>query len=328
MAWSNPSGTGSRPASTVSEAPSSLAMSSFDSTTSTATIGEAPAIRAPWIAESPTPPQPITRTDSPGRTFAVFSTAPTPVMTAHPRRATCSSGRDGSTGNTVFAGTTERSANEDGTLWWIRLPPCEKRVVPSARNPSSKTASRSHTDRTSCRAPAARAAVRQPRADDMVARPDAGDALPELLDHGRALVPEHDRHRVPVDAVHRVVVRTAHARGGHPDRDLPGLRRIELELLDPQVVHVPEHRPAHARSIARDGAGGPRRTSGRGFDLLLQVAERGAPVLHDRGLREEAEQRVAVAVRSYARAWCRRPPATARTCAGSGPPCLRPACAG
>ena len=50
----------------------------LDPTTSTATIGDAPAIRAPWIAESPTPPQPITSTESPGRTFAVFSTAPTP----------------------------------------------------------------------------------------------------------------------------------------------------------------------------------------------------------------------------------------------------------
>ena len=88
----------------------------MDGTTSTATIGEAPAIRAPWIAESPTPPHPITSTESPGRTFAVFSTAPTPVMTAQPRSATCSSGSDASTGNTVFAGTTERSANEDGTL--------------------------------------------------------------------------------------------------------------------------------------------------------------------------------------------------------------------
>ena len=45
----------------------------------------------------------------------------------------------------MFAGTTDRSANEDGTLWWIRVPACEKRVVPSARNPASKTASRSHT---------------------------------------------------------------------------------------------------------------------------------------------------------------------------------------
>jgi hypothetical protein len=118
----------------------------LDPTTSTATIGEAPAIRAPWIAESPTPPQPITSTESPGRTFAVFSTAPTPVMTAQPRSATCSSGSDGSTGKTVLAGTTERSANDDGTLWWIRVAPVEKRVVPSDRNPRSNISRRSHTE--------------------------------------------------------------------------------------------------------------------------------------------------------------------------------------
>ena len=66
-------------------------------------------------------------------------------MTAQPRSATCSSGSDASTGNTVFAGTTERSANEDGTLWWIRVCPCENRVVPSARKPASNTPNRSHT---------------------------------------------------------------------------------------------------------------------------------------------------------------------------------------
>lgn len=46
----------------------------------------------------------------------------------------------------MFAGTTDRSANEDGTLWWIRVPPIEKRVVPSARKPASNGASRSQTD--------------------------------------------------------------------------------------------------------------------------------------------------------------------------------------
>jgi len=38
-----------------------------------------------------------------------------------------------------------------------------------------------------------------------------------------------------------------------------------------------------------------RGTPGRGFDLRLEVAERGAPVLHDR-LGEEADEPVAVAV--------------------------------
>ena len=85
-------------------------------TTSTATIGEAPAILAPWITLSPTAPHPITTTDSPGRTPAVFATAPTPVITAQPRSAACSMGTVGSILIAVFAGTIACSANDEGTL--------------------------------------------------------------------------------------------------------------------------------------------------------------------------------------------------------------------
>jgi hypothetical protein len=46
----------------------------------------APAIRAPWSAESPTPPQPITATLLPGAIFAVLSAAPTPCDTAADQR--------------------------------------------------------------------------------------------------------------------------------------------------------------------------------------------------------------------------------------------------
>src|SRR5207342_1362706 len=50
------------------------------------------------------------------------------------------------------------------------------------------------------------------------------------------------------------------------------------------------------REVSRATRPMRRRTSGRGFDPGLEVAERGAPVLHDRGLRQEADDRVAVAV--------------------------------
>jgi len=39
-----------------------------------------------------------------------------------------------------------------------------------------------------------------------------------------------------------VVVRTAHTRRGHPDLDLARLRRVELELLQAEVVDVPQDR--------------------------------------------------------------------------------------
>ncbi len=56
----------------------------------------APAICAPWITDSPTPPQPKTATEEPGSTRAVLNTAPTPVVTPQPTSAAQSSGIFGS----------------------------------------------------------------------------------------------------------------------------------------------------------------------------------------------------------------------------------------
>ena len=47
----------------------------------------APPSFAPIIPLSPTPPNPIIATESPGLILAVFITAPTPVITAQPKRA-------------------------------------------------------------------------------------------------------------------------------------------------------------------------------------------------------------------------------------------------
>jgi hypothetical protein len=82
-------------------------------TTSTATIFVAPAMRAPGRRSGrrrrTRRPQPC----PPGDTWAVFSTAPTPVITAQPMSANSVSGRLGSTLTAVRAGTTDRSANDD-----------------------------------------------------------------------------------------------------------------------------------------------------------------------------------------------------------------------
>ena len=48
---------------------------------STATTVVAPARTAPAIAALPTPPQPITATESPLRTPPVFTAAPNPAIT-------------------------------------------------------------------------------------------------------------------------------------------------------------------------------------------------------------------------------------------------------
>ena len=51
---------------------------------STPMILPAPTILAPWITLSPMPPRPNTTTLAPASTFAVNSTAPTPVVTPQP----------------------------------------------------------------------------------------------------------------------------------------------------------------------------------------------------------------------------------------------------
>ena len=65
-------------------APNCLANSSLVSSKSTAMTGLAPRCAAAATAERPTPPTPIMATLSPCFTPAVWSTAPAPVMTAHP----------------------------------------------------------------------------------------------------------------------------------------------------------------------------------------------------------------------------------------------------
>ncbi len=91
-------------------APSSLAVASLDSTVSTAMIIRAPAMRAPCTAARPTPPAPKTATVEPASMRAVFSTAPTPVVTPQPIRAARSSGMLSSIFTSAFSCTSICSA--------------------------------------------------------------------------------------------------------------------------------------------------------------------------------------------------------------------------
>ncbi len=133
-AWSAPYGRTPRTASTVSGtadastkcvAPKSRATASLAGLTSTATIGEAPASRAPWSTFSPIPPVPITTTVSPCSTRARFRTAPTPVSTPHPISAADVSGMPRGIRTACTARTTVRSAKAelDAKLYTSR-PPC------------------------------------------------------------------------------------------------------------------------------------------------------------------------------------------------------------
>ena len=74
-------------------APNDFANDPFFELISAAIILLAPAAFAPRIADSPTPPSPITRRVSPNLNSAEFITAPTPVITAQPNKAAISKGK-------------------------------------------------------------------------------------------------------------------------------------------------------------------------------------------------------------------------------------------
>ena len=121
---------------TSAVAPRRSASSSLSVRVSTATIASAPAMRAAWITESPTPPQPMTATRDPLSTAAVRVTAPQPVSTAQPIRAARSSGVSARIGTATDSGTTAYSANEEIELkCFSSWPSSESRDVPSASVP-------------------------------------------------------------------------------------------------------------------------------------------------------------------------------------------------
>src|SRR5690348_3170785 len=97
----------------TSVAPICLATSSFEEIRSIAIMRSAPAMAAPLTADRPIPPQPNTATVEPGGTFAVFITAPAPVMTPHPTSAATFSGISSAIFTTAFSCTSNCSANDD-----------------------------------------------------------------------------------------------------------------------------------------------------------------------------------------------------------------------
>ena len=96
----------------VCVAPKREAMSSLDSTMSIATILAAPAMRQPWMILSPIPPQPITATVEPPGTSAVYSAAPTPVITPQPISAASAIGISSGILTIPFSEVTIISAKE------------------------------------------------------------------------------------------------------------------------------------------------------------------------------------------------------------------------
>ena len=101
-----------------------------------AMIVPAPASPAPWIAFSPTAPQPITATEAPGCTGATRVAAPTPVITPQPIRQARSNGISRGTRIAPECGTTAYWACEETTeKWWSGAAAQLNRERPSSRCP-------------------------------------------------------------------------------------------------------------------------------------------------------------------------------------------------
>ena len=86
-------------------------MTNFSGLVSIATMRAALAMTAPWITDMPMPPSPNTATLEPGVTFAVFKTAPMPVVIPQPSRQTLSSGAAGLIFASAISGSTVCSEN-------------------------------------------------------------------------------------------------------------------------------------------------------------------------------------------------------------------------
>ena len=182
----------------------------------------------------PTPPAPITTTDSPAWTFAVFRTAPIPVVTAQPISAAIS--------GASRVDLDRRRCRYDLPLTERADPAVgADRVAVGAAQPD-ELGRQPMTAAIGSRAQprfVARDSWRTSRtARSRRARPDrlAPRSLtpsPSSSTHAAPSWPITTSARPLPLAVHDVQVGVTDARGRHPDPDLASLRRVERQLLDP-----------------------------------------------------------------------------------------------
>ena len=195
-------------------APNCLAHSSFRGSMSTAMIVRAPLSTAPSTAASPTPPQPMTATESPRVTGAVLMAAPRPAMTPQPSRPA----------------TSGRAAGLTLVHWPGRDQGLLRERADPQRGGQDRAVGQGHLLAGVVRveavpgpaplAGAALAADRAPVQDDEVAGRDRGDPVADRLDHAGRLVPEQVGVVVPDAAFPVVQVGVADAAGLHPDQGL------------------------------------------------------------------------------------------------------------
>ena len=199
---------------------------------SMAVTGSAPCATAPMTALRPTPPRPMTTTDSPACTLRRVTDGSDPGRHRAADERGDLGGVRGSTLIAADAATTCRSPNVPMPLY----APIASPLVPCNRTSSGAAGGRCR--RAGCTATARRAAclagahgavhastTRSPTARSL-------DALADLLDPCGALVAHHDAGRPLPLAVHDVEVGVADPRCRHPDPHLASLRRVEGQLFD------------------------------------------------------------------------------------------------
>ena len=199
----------------------------------------APASRAPRIAASPTPPQPITATLSPRLTPPVLRAAPRPAITPQPSRPATAGLMAGSTLVHWPAATSVLSANAP-------MPRAGDSTVPSARVIfwTALYVLKQYHGRPRRQARQCPQTARQLR---ITKSPGATSVTPgpDRLDHPRRLVAEQVREVRPDAALLVVQVGVAHPARLHGDQRLarPGLRHQNGRELNRLALTAGHHAP-------------------------------------------------------------------------------------
>ena len=195
---------------------------------SIATMVDAPEMRAPWMTDWPTPPQPMTATLDPGVTPAVLNAAPNPVVTPQPSSASSSSTRSVAIGD-------DRRLVHDHRLG-ERAATAHRRGGPSVAESEALRREHRRTDLAVVRqvvaAPPARAARGRHRRQDAVADLGPADVGADGLDDAAALVSGHDRQRQVRLALDDRDVGVADPAGRQPDEHVVRSDRRRREVLD------------------------------------------------------------------------------------------------
>lgn len=181
-------------------------------------------------AALPTPPQPITATESPRPTAPVLTAAPIPAITPQPSSPATDGDTDGSTLVHCPAATRVFSAKAP-------IPRAGVSTVPFAVVIFCRAlwVSKQYQGRPRRRRPAP-AAHRTPVEDHEVAGRNLGDAVPDLLDQAGGLVPEQVGEVLADPALPVVQVGVADPARLDPHHRLAGTRVRHRDRLDPHPL--------------------------------------------------------------------------------------------